>query len=498
MLADFYGEFLYLRLEPDDAPNLGPEIAIWPLVQEGYDGDRHAAAVLDPLWADLNQAEGWLKNCDANHKECSLQVSSRQALTSPMLLVCVSRSCLVEASGEERYIALSYIWGNKPATCGILRDEVASLFQENSFSKRKTRKAVPGTLQRLFALASRLRIDFVWVDCLCIVQDDQIHFAQQINQMDIIYANAYLTVCACDGDDANDGLRGISQTHLPRCIQQDILHFDKANLDRGWAINIQSRSAHGTRAWTFQEEALSPRVLKFTPCGLEGSCFIEEFSEQLKSRDKTPCHMGGTRLTPALQNWPCVKSWDNFLGGYLDRRLRHEMDRLKAFTGLLNALGRSTLGGFHYGLPESFFDVAMLWIPENYLTRQDPESNLPSWTWAGLEDPITSQVNQFGLTHERSTDDRSDDHNTYRFLYPCVTWLKCTDDLTETRQIHNDYECHRDDYLGQSDVEPPKDWLVHEDEQDGDIFYTFKHAPASHTFWYPVPTHGGSTLAPKP
>lgn len=64
--------------------------------------------------------------------------------------------------------------------------------------------------------------------------------------------------------------------------------------------------------------------------------------------------------------------------------------------------------GFLFGLPQHFFDAALLWVPTEHLgPRQDTTNGVascefPSWSWVGWIGAIENQINEFGLRHVRS------------------------------------------------------------------------------------------------
>lgn len=116
------------------------------------------------------------------------------------------RKCLIEAEPYHSYACLSYVWGGAK----ILKTEtesLSSLKQENSLEAR--RDQTPRTIRDTINLVDQLGIPYLWVDSLCIIQDDAESKHAQIRAMAGIYANAYVTIIAGNGWDADHGLRGI-------------------------------------------------------------------------------------------------------------------------------------------------------------------------------------------------------------------------------------------------------------------------------------------------
>ena len=81
---------------------------------------------------------------------------------------------------------------------------------------------------------------------------------------------------------------------------------------------------------------------------------------------------------------------------YNQRELTFPADGLHAIAGLMTVWNRSFHGGFICGLPQMFFDEALLWQPRSQLRRRTPtqsssdEMMLPSWSWVGWEGEIES------------------------------------------------------------------------------------------------------------
>ena len=75
---------------------------------------------------------------------------------------------------------------------------------------------IPKTIRHAIELVGLLGERYLWVDRLCICQDDEETKASQIDIMGDIYGNALVTIIAASGWDANHGLRGIEGITGPR------------------------------------------------------------------------------------------------------------------------------------------------------------------------------------------------------------------------------------------------------------------------------------------
>ena len=503
-LSDYSSTNLQLFLE--SVSKVGPSstlensISIRPLAR----GTSEAVGVLIDQWIDVERVLQWIKNCDTMHAECHWKISASSASFSNhnTYLISVSRQCLVKAIGGEKYVALSYVWGAGFSQFRTTKANLTLLQSEGSLYRKGTRDHLPGTIQRAMHLTSLLGVDFLWVDCLCIVQDDPIHAASQINSMASIYSNSYLTLCAADGIDSESGLLGIPQCSAPRTVHQGVLVFADGPTSSEWVKDMPPKvSIYDERGWTFQEQLLSRRILSFTGNGLEWRCAETFAKEQTLEVTQFANTIVDSNIVRADTLWPCLKKFDSLLSSYLKRRLTYEEDILRAFSDILESLSSSMLGGFFFGLPQQFFDAALLWIPEKNLTqRVDLRSGkmktpLPSWSWAGWKGARKSQIDPFGLCHERSNHVSGYTRRQRLVdIYPCVTWFKINMDTLEKVKISNDYARFRNDGL-LGTITLPLGWSSYHDEKDGHYYYMYDNAPRTYTFWYPIPTLRGTEPA---
>jgi hypothetical protein len=122
---------------------------------------------------------------------------------------------------------------------------------------------LPNTITDSMKLVSLLGERYLWVDAVCIVQDDENAKAKQMAKTDLVYAGALLTIVAASGDTAAPGLPGVREG--TRSVVQGTMKINK-NLFL-MQIVIQGRpdrlesSAWHSRGWTLQERLLSRRIL---------------------------------------------------------------------------------------------------------------------------------------------------------------------------------------------------------------------------------------------
>ncbi|KAK0515023.1 hypothetical protein JMJ35_002402 [Cladonia borealis] len=351
-----------------------------------------AAPKLSP-WVDIAEIRRWLDHCDEYHSDhCRFSSRSDEIFVQhPRWLIDVHRLCLVQAEPGQQYVALSYVWGSGKSF-RTLRQNLARLQQEGSLkgpssfvadetSGDKVDSAVddplPKTIRDVIAFTRQLGEKFLWVDSLCIVQDDYEEKEEHLSCMGSIYANAYVTVAATGGT-AFGGLRGVENL-TPS--------MERTTGPRRYLRKLQA-SVWNHRAWTFQEQVFSRRLLVFGEKEVSWECHCTVWFEGMDVIEGQ-CQNNNEVVAQGLSFAVPAKLWDYacHVEQYNRRALTFPEDALDAFGGILTTLSTVFIGGFICGLPRMFFDAALLWYNKSPLERRravrdQTRAMPPTWAWA--------------------------------------------------------------------------------------------------------------------
>lgn len=361
-------------------------------------GHPGTSTLFNWLWIDPSVLKSWYAACLHEHgPECQeppRTESQPGIIAHPDWLIDVMDQCIVPfSSGTARYITLSYTWGN------------VQCLQNNSVNLKQLSEAgslhpsqepnVPRTVRDAIEITNYLGERYLWVDSLCIVQDNDDSVRRNLSIMHRIYSRSTLCLVAYAGTDANHGLRGIDGISVPRWAEQidlDIAcgerlsYFNKPRLHRA-----DEGKTYNERGWTYQEFAFAKRRLIFTDGPLRWICKSTHYGEETRSGLKWD---NWTPTMPSMKwmdtKFPCLFDMSTIARDYADRHFTFQGDALKAFLGIQSHLNLVFHGGLNYGHPEIFFDISLTWTANFGITRRivpadvSPDQyNLPSWSWMG-------------------------------------------------------------------------------------------------------------------
>ncbi|KAK5747468.1 hypothetical protein LTR17_000109 [Elasticomyces elasticus] len=158
------------------------------------------------------------------------------------------------------YMTLSHRW--VPGEEALLqKDNMGRLRQGLNYDELKA------SIQDGLTLSKHLGYEYLWIDCLCIMQDDAEDVARQISQMDKVYSNS---VCNIAASDATNTSEGCFYEHDIPSVQTYNFRLDGDTSKearhhvRPTYMDIRGTLVHTAldkRAWVFQERVLAPRTV---------------------------------------------------------------------------------------------------------------------------------------------------------------------------------------------------------------------------------------------
>ena len=233
----------------------------------------------------------------------------------------------------------------------------------------------------------------LWVDTLCIKQDSNEDKSQQIENMGLVYSCAELTIVSAAGSDSNSGLPGLrTGSRATRTYVEYLSGLQITSAHQPFVPCISSTTWQ-SRGWTFQEKALSQRLLIFTKEQIFYHCNVATWSEDTILENPDPAidlkliqHTKIDQFVKPGAELGAFETYKNFVRDYASRNLTNSSDVSNAFRGIEERLGSQfDFKGFLYGLPAAYFNRALLWSSEGHFPGRRLKQ-FPSWSWMGWKE----------------------------------------------------------------------------------------------------------------
>jgi hypothetical protein len=455
---------------------------------------------------DIGFMRTCLRRCEEEHVKCknpwdNAFIEARV----PILLMDLDDRCLVWSTTDANYVTLSYVWGVEDISFECRRSSITQLRVKGSLDDRDFFTA-PRTIRDAMDFAKAMGERYLWVDRYCIIQDDHGQKASQILSMAIVYARSRFTIIAADGN-AKDGLAGwphVSQDEeldsptSPTCRPREDnvwypgrstsviagLNFTTATLGKSW----------NTRGWTFQEKIFSRRAIIFHGGLAFWKCqrffWQEDFKHAIRAEEGPLA--SEEKLVPL--SWPDLRQLKQLLEKFAVRSLSYPCDSLNAFSGISSFLQEFFPDGFLFGLPEMWFDIALLWQPKEPLRDRielSKQSNLahpdlPSWSWARWQ----GQMNLEMWNAAAECLPRFPNEAFGVRIHPIVLWNKTSTASRGSLLVSNSFASMRK-YSTRRDLIPPQGWsrrtiLDHRGVSSTDHFF-HNNVDDNTGFSYPIP-----------
>ena len=339
-----------------------------------------------PPVLDIKLVKRWMHLCNTHHSRCHLSdrnVSKKQRIR----LVNVEDWKVVSASLEERYVALSYVWGSN--TAPMLRKDTV---QRYSMDHGLLDPEIPQTILDTIRLVRDIGERYLWVDTLCIVQDDESDKLPQLSIMGDIFGCAYLVIAAATGYDAFAGLPGTRNRDRWLLSRKERINGTDFTTVKPPLMPALSKSTWITRGWTFQEVVMARRVLVFTMGQVYWSCRRGSWQEDLTCESLTaglvPDHTNSFWDRKERQEMCRTLQYCTYVAGFSGRDLKEEGDKIWAFSSILKMQTSRFPQGFISCLPYEKLDATILWFEAGDCGMVHELGPLGDWLRDITENPL--------------------------------------------------------------------------------------------------------------
>ncbi|KAH7386378.1 heterokaryon incompatibility protein-domain-containing protein [Cadophora sp. MPI-SDFR-AT-0126] len=342
----------------------------------------------------FTQVKSWIDECHSSHRFCGVARSGfvpTRLLDVGMRDEAVTRLVELESKVGIKWASLSYVWGGP--------QEVRTT--KNTLSEHLTSiqvASLPQTLIDAIKVCRQLEIPFLWIDALCIVQDDPEDLFRELKSMASIYQHSYLTISAACAKRVQDGFLGkivYSYDDFPPTQ----VRYESRSGETGYVLVCQdghNRVLRGdsirTRAWTFQEDLLSPRLLRYSTDFMGWFCRSAcKYDGKWKGRDRlymTDSYDWNCGDVPCVSGRP-MPAWEPIVASYSRRAMTDRSDRLTALSAIAEVFAESHNHTYLAGLWRESLPLGLCWMVEQGLREpREKKFRAPSWSWASIDTPV--------------------------------------------------------------------------------------------------------------
>ncbi|KAI9150807.1 hypothetical protein HJFPF1_10584 [Paramyrothecium foliicola] len=312
------------------------------------------------------------------------------------------------------YAAFSYCWGDHVP----LKTEKATLTDR---MRGIPMDALPAAFKDVVTIARALGIGYIWIDALCIVQDDAEDWRKEAAKMADVYRKAVFTIVAASSTSASESfLESRPETvakgnsiKFPFSSQRypniSGYYFVSSCKDKenhgGWkALDELDRTRWATRAWTFQEQYLSRRLIIFGPSMTQFHCrewSLREDSIALFRRELSDAPMFSRDDHADCSEHEHENSyavWYQLIEQFSTRQATFRSDRLPSIQGVASEMANYLVqhgesGEYFAGLWKGDMRQGLAWQPHpSHERAKDSRPSdgyiAPSWSWASYFGPV--------------------------------------------------------------------------------------------------------------
>jgi hypothetical protein len=350
----------------------------------------------------------WIDYCIQNHERCV----KKHKTQLPTRVIDVTPDGEFESFGavrlvdqahhlaSDQYVALSHCWGKVVPQC---------LTTKSTLQTRTHRipwESLPRTFQEAITFTRGLQIRYLWIDSVCIVQDDGLDWRRESAKMDTVYCNSYVTLAAVHAENGHGGLFSrLSKLYHPHIISQIETNGKPQNIfarrrlpyrHRWEPDDLTTDCPLFSRAWAYQERLVAPRVIYFTNCELLWGCFecaACECGGNFPTGERSVFNVPKIRHLQTLETGRVQERWVDIVEEFSRLDLTMHRDKLPAISAIAKQVqqyrptDKYLAGMWHDTLLDD-----LLWVraySRNGPSHRPTETLAPTWSWTSISGGVS-------------------------------------------------------------------------------------------------------------
>lgn len=272
------------------------------------------------------------------------------------------------------YVALSYRSFIVEQSLCTTRENLGDHLQSIPWTK------IPKTFQHAIQMTKDLGMRYIWIDLLCIVQDDRDEWLSESNKLGSVFEGASLVIADSIGWVFEEGLFTLPRPHSSSNLPQ-IPYHDASGAADGAVLYIGSEhelppapseiySSFVGRAWVTQEYLLARRIAFFTLFGVVWSC--------------RSVRVGPDGVEDISTRTLDTRKWSEIIQQHVLCDLKHPADRLVSLEGIRTKIQKRDGGTpYRFGMFEKELQMQLMWrVIKGQACRSENPLVVPSWSWA--------------------------------------------------------------------------------------------------------------------
>lgn len=181
-----------------------------------------------------------------------------------------------ESMRSQEYMAFSHCWGEGPlfSTLTSTIHELRQGFDIN---------LLPRSFQDAITVARGLNMTYLWIDSLCIIQDDMQDWENEAARMQQVFSNAICVIAASSAPESSAGFLSIPRQQRTWATLQPQSNERRRHVCK-FIDNFHGdveESVLNQRGWVLQERALARRLIHFTSTQIYMECGHGVYCESL-------------------------------------------------------------------------------------------------------------------------------------------------------------------------------------------------------------------------